>query len=158
MGWEGFGKDKRRFVNRSDIESFADDAILQADGSNATHIATLSACATLSDENITYLLGKLSRAPAESDVLKWQVLLLSRDIATIKDMNPVEGLNALTDFWAMWDYPDYMPHIVRGRGNVIEANDYFSEKHFLIIVERHERWISGCIKWKFRPQKTTMPG
>ena len=158
MGWEGLGKDKRRFVSRGDIESFAYDAVSQADAKSAVHIAQLSDCATLSDENIGYLLGKLAREPAESDTLKWQVLLLSRILSEMKDMDSVKGLTALTEFWAIWDYPDYMPHIVQGRGNTIAGYDYFSEKHFHIIIDRHERWIFGCIKWKFSPPPSIASG
>jgi len=94
-------------------------------------------------ETISVLLNSLipqSNATTSIEERKWRVIRLDEMLNSIP-VNPIDGLIALTDFWASYDYPSDSPHIVQGKDNEISPVDYYKESFFQKMLLAHRKWI-----------------
>jgi len=93
------------------------------------------------------LRGLAVREPGDvvSEVRKWRVVLLLRVLSCLP-LDPVYGLLALTDFWALFGFPEDGPHRVQGRGDSSTPEDYYTAENLSRTLHDHVTWVDAETK------------
>jgi hypothetical protein len=76
------------------------------------------------------------------ELRKWRLLLLEILLQDIPQ-DAVDGLIALTEFWANFGFPSGSPHEVQGRENSISPSEYYQPENLVRLLRRHREWIEG---------------
>jgi len=136
-GWQGTGMLGRQ-VTAQQVKAFAQERIPATEGALLADVAVLSLPAD--EQAIGAALGRLAPGVCEQALRAWQAYLLARLLDDLPT-DAVDGLCALTDFWAALDFPEGMPHVVQGRGNTIAPREYYDEGNYRRLVSDHRQWL-----------------
>jgi hypothetical protein len=80
-------------------------------------------------------------ASYELEFRKWRVLWI-RDSLPDSDANHTFGLAKLEDLWARFDFPDDTPHVIRGKGNAITPDEYYTEDNYKTSLKKNQDWVN----------------
>ena len=146
VGWRGFGA-YQRLVLVSDIQQFAIENLDVVSKSNTVlpDLATLATISRKEDYQIEPLLDKLSAAEHnvfEIEVRKWVICLLEKQLQELPS-NYVDGLITLTEFWCSLQYPEYSPHRIQGKDNMLTPQQYYTLENYKVILQQHKDWIGN---------------
>jgi hypothetical protein len=142
VGWIG-PPQFPRLVEAQDVVSFAIDQISDEQiGSDKDILELAGLIGTEYDEIPAYLRRLAAREKFKFDweLRKWRFILLKQALDGLPD-DPIYGPIRLTEFWSKFDFPADSPHIVQGRGNDIEPQDYYAPETFNVLLKRHYRWL-----------------
>jgi hypothetical protein len=140
-GWDGIG-DMPRQLMASDVADFACRQLAQPDSGDSADIANL--CITTDSEEIDTALSRLVPVVSENAIRTWRAFLLAKLLGELPE-SPIDGLSELTSFWNALNFPDDMPHVVQGRNNDISPLDYYTEKNYQQIIQKHRDWLTSEI-------------
>ena len=141
----------RGWISSRDLDSFVQDRLrVSTDAEELTHISRTLGLKPDSDpiEDIRATLQPLSDfagGDISRETRKWRVILLSEFLRTLPP-DLLYALTELTAFWVEWDLPDDCPHIVRGRGKALTANEYYTSAMLKSILRAHREWIAKEIQ------------
>ena len=140
-GWRGLNNFSRQLYNRDVIE-YAQEEIARENNINDKVLA-LASCYDNETNEIDKLLLFLSKdivSTEDIEIKKWSIILLTKLLDSISSI-PLEGLLELTEFWSMFDYPQFSPHILQGVNNNISPKEYYTEENYKHIKDSHMKWI-----------------
>lgn len=148
VGWEGPGKSDR-LLNFEDIFNYASNKLTVNNTEEESFMTELLSLYGDTKANDTELIRKylhqlmiLSQVDKALEEKKWVVVLLSKLLKTLNPSEEIKTLTELTSFWAMFDYPEYSPHIVQGRKNSIKPKEYYTQEFSKKMVSEHEKWMT----------------
>ena len=142
-GWYGPGKFDRQ-LQVADIAAYA-QAMIESNPEQPVAVLKLAGARDDETEMVESSLKQLAALePVDetTEVRKWRLYLLKELEPALSD-DPLYGLIALTEFWEKFDYPDDSPHVVQGRGNHQDPQQYYTPENFLKIRKLHREWIKG---------------
>ncbi|GGJ30358.1 DUF2247 family protein [Paenibacillus hunanensis] len=148
IGIEGPGKKERLLVSQ-DIINYAIE-LIELNDNYPQEILKLASATNNEEEyikNLVVNLAQKEKLNRNKELKKWIVILLKETLNKLPE-SPLYGLIALTEFWESFDYPDYSPHIVQGRGNDIKPEDYYLKEFYEYCVFKHKQWINDILKPK----------
>jgi hypothetical protein len=140
-GWEGIGHLGRQ-LTAADVAAFACQEIANASAEILLDVADL--CTGSDSESITEALARLAPDIRDRDRRTWRAVELIHLLEELPE-SPIDGLAELTDFWGALEFPDDMPHVVQGLGNDISPLDYYTEKTYRQLLDRHRTWLRSEI-------------
>lgn len=144
IGWEGPGHFQTQ-LSISEIQKFAEEWLSITDKNNdivSDLIINDGSDFITLKENLEFL-WKQSKSDLLLEQQKWRYVLLKKLIEKIAKSNDyMQGLIELTDFWAMFDFPEDSPHVVQGRGNKMSPVDYYTEETFKREIKEHQEWLN----------------
>ena len=141
IGWYGPGKYDRQ-LSVAEIAAYAQD-LIEGNPEQPGAVLKLAGARDGETEMVEYSLKQLAALePGEenTEVRKWRLYLLKELEPTLND-DPLYGLIALTEFWEKFDYPDDSPHVVQGRGNDQDPQQYYTPENFLNLRKLHREWM-----------------
>ena len=134
-------------LENQDVLNYALE-LLEKDINQNEDILALAICYEENSEEIRSIVYKLSQYEDIDyyfEVRKWRALYLKELLINLpKDF--IDGLYELTDFWAMFNYPEDSPHIVQGKNSNISPQEYYSEENYANIVNNHKTWLKEEFK------------
>jgi hypothetical protein len=136
-GWEGIRMLGPQLTAQQ-VKAFAQTRIGTAEDAMLADVAVL--CYPADDQAIGAALARLAPGVCERAVRAWQAYLLARLLDDLPT-DAVDGLCALTDFWAAFDFPEDMPHAVQGRGNTLGPREYYDQANYRRLVSDHRQWL-----------------
>jgi hypothetical protein len=143
IGWYGPGNYDRQ-LSIADVAAYARELI---EANPEQPIAVLKLAGARDDETALVesslkQLAALEPYDETTEVRKWRLYLL-RELEPALSDDPLYGLIALTEFWEKFDYPDDSPHVVQGRGNDQDPQQYYTPENFLNLRKLHREWMKG---------------
>ena len=142
LGWKGFKK-TLQLISIEEIIQYSiklclnnenqTDEVFKIAGMNASNYYEL-------EESLFYL-SKNEEVDELIEEEKWIVILLIELMENLSG-DFIEGLTELTNFWEKFNYPEFSPHIVQGRKETANVEKYYSEMNYLVMLERHQKWIN----------------
>ena len=76
----------------------------------------------------------------EKDKRKWIAIYLLKTLDALDDKDYINGLVTVGDVWAMFDFPDFSPHIIQGKNNNITPTEYYTEDNYITIKNVNREW------------------
>lgn len=141
LGWYGPGKYDRQ-LSVADIAAYAQE-LIEANPEQPNAVLKLAGAHDDETEMVESSLKQLTALESDdknTEVRKWRLYLLKELEPTLGD-DPISGLIQLTEFWEKFDYPDDSPHVVQGRGNDQDPQQYYTQENFLNVRKRHREWM-----------------
>ena len=139
LGWIGPG-DFLRQLSIEDINKFAEYHIIETTGEQLRLLSEL--CITKNEDEISNILYSLAPKISNEALRGWRMILLKETLDNLPD-DPLNGLIALTDFWAKFRHPTDSPHIIQGVINNIPPVEYYTPANFKNIISKHKSWIEN---------------
>lgn len=141
LGWLGFDN----ILNQLEAKDIIEYAIQMLNDENKNEdLLYLAGLNNQEKDEITTTLKSIANKEKNIDInietRKWRLLLLKHRIKTLSN-DPLSGLIELTDFWAQFNFPKDSPHTIQGVENNISPNEYYTEKNYKRILEKHYNWL-----------------
>jgi hypothetical protein len=146
-GWSGLGHIKR-ILGGTEIVNYALEQLEQSPEKLYNYVLDLASTSDHEEDEIDSVLKKIvaiEQCDSEAEKIKWCIVLLEELLGNLPN-NPIDGLGAITDFWASLDYPKYSPHVFQGRGNTIDPRDYYSRGNYDNLIKIHKAWIEHKVQ------------
>jgi hypothetical protein len=141
LGWYGPGKYDRQ-LSVADIAAYAQETI-EAKPEQPNAVLKLAGAHDDETEMVETSLKQLAALESDdkdTEVRKWRLYLL-KELEPTLSYDPISGLIQLTEFWEKFDYPDDSPHVVQGRSNDQDPQQYYTTENFLNVRKRHQEWM-----------------
>ncbi len=91
---------------------------------------------------IVRLVYDLKEEDADENIERRKIrLAIVHGVIKVKNQNYIDGLMELTALWSKLGFPDDSPHIIQGRGNVIQPYEYFTQKNYNYLYQKHLDWF-----------------
>ncbi len=135
-------------LDYSDIVEYAVKLLVDELADNE-EVILLASCNVSNFEEIKDLVSQLKsneNLNCTLELRKWVVLALDNLLHNINIDDYIDGLNEITHFWSMFDYPEFSPHQVQGRKNEISPKDYYSKENYKKILNTHKNWLTNEFK------------
>jgi len=148
LGLEGIGSIPSQ-ITMDDILDFAVKSVQKNDYNQ--EILELAGLSTDNSEEIQKMVKKIvekyeKNIDEQKEKRKLRLILLMKTMRNLNN-NPLYGLIELTDFWqSVNDFGDKIPHTIQGVANEIAPEDYYTEKNFNSIINKHKDWIKNELK------------
>ena len=71
---------------------------------------------------------------------KWKLVYIKKNFPQL-NKNIIQGLIELNDLWVKLDFPKDSPCILQGVKNNISPQEYYTEKNYIYLYNRHLKWI-----------------
>ena len=71
---------------------------------------------------------------------KWKLVYIKKNFPKL-NKNIIQGLIELNDLWVKLDFPEDGPYILQGVNNNISPKEYYTEKNYRYLYNRHLNWI-----------------
>lgn len=140
LGWEGPGKNSPQLV-LDDVRRYASQRL--ADGESDEDIVSIAIAADDDSDKVRVKLKALAEregSDASQEVRKWQVVMLFCLLDELPN-DPLDGLLALMEFWAGFDFPSDGPLDLPAPG----ATDYYTHRNYVTVVQKHRSWLDRQI-------------
>ena len=139
LGFYGFAYMKPQF-DKNDIERYACNILSKSSNDNY-NVALLASAKSLDDFEVSESLNKLvDNKSMEKDKRKWIAIYLLKTLDALDDKDYINGLVTVGDVWAMFDFPDFSPHIIQGKNNNITPTEYYTEDNYITIKNVNREW------------------
>lgn len=145
IGIEGPGKFEG-LLESQDVINYAIE-FMDLDNDYPKEVLELASAYKHENELVKKLVLDLSskeKVDREDETKKWIVILLKEKLNNLPE-SPLYGLIALTEFWEKFNYPEYSPHTIQGRGNEIKPEEYYSNDFYKNCVFEHRKWIEKML-------------
>ncbi len=141
FGWKGIGR-KDRLIEINEIVNYAiGTAVNNSDcESEVLEIASIYKGNSDGVEELLKSLSEKELSNDEIEIRKW-ILILLVEVLKGLSVEPLYGLIELGEFWSQFDYPDFMPFQLQGRGNNISPEEYYTRGNYEKVIESHRKYV-----------------
>ncbi|WP_338952055.1 MULTISPECIES: DUF2247 family protein [Fusobacterium] len=85
-------------------------------------------------------LANIEKSEYEIAFEKWELVYIKKNLPVL-NKNFIQGLIELNDLWVKLDFPEDGPYILQGVNNNISPKEYYTEKNYRYLYNRHLNWI-----------------
>ena len=147
VGWNDASQQLSQ-ITFNEIKEFAFERLESSDCNQSEEEAIIQLLSINQNEadyedvrNLLFSLSSLSNAKIALEERKWRVMRLDEILKCIP-LGTIDGLSALTDFWASYDYTTDSPHVVQGKDNELSPTAYYTDAFFQKMLLVHREWLS----------------
>lgn len=99
--------------------------------------------APYSEDEISRLLNLVANSRAADLVAyyKWRWIMVKNLLFKVKDLDYINAILEINEFWLDLKSPRDMPYQFQGIGNDIEPKDFYTNENLTKIFTNHEKWL-----------------